>query len=104
MKILPHQETTSTFLSNSRFAGDFSGMGSGKTLTALTAVRKVRARHTRSSVLTIIVLPPIAIPMWIDEYERVVGGEAHWLKTGKAPIPEGAECIVMSYAIAVAMS
>lgn len=102
MKILPHQETTSDFLSTTRFGGDFSGMGSGKTLTALTAVQKVRKIRTRQNVLSIIILPPIAIPMWIEEYERVVGGKAHWIKKGTTPIPLDAECIVMSYTIAVA--
>ena len=40
-QLLPHQIEDAEFLASKSFAGNFSGMGSGKTLTALQAIRLV---------------------------------------------------------------
>jgi SWI/SNF-related matrix-associated actin-dependent regulator 1 of chromatin subfamily A len=61
--LLPHQLEDAQFLASRKFAGNFSGMGSGKTLTALEAFRIV-ADDARP---LIIVGPPISLSMWRDE-------------------------------------
>ena len=62
-ELFPHQKTMSDFLSGtSGVKGCFAGMGTGKTLTALEAARKVREAYRDVAVL--IVAPPIALRMW----------------------------------------
>ena len=41
-ELLPHQIEDAEFLASKAFAGNFSGMGSGKTLTALEAFNKAK--------------------------------------------------------------
>jgi SNF2 family DNA or RNA helicase len=95
MQLLPHQIEDAAFLASRRFAGCFSGMGSGKTLTALEAFRNSDA--TRA----LIIAPPIALRMWSREAERHCGVEAQILKTGKTKIAD-AQVVVCSYQIATA--
>ena len=64
--LLPHQIEDAQFLAARRFAGNFSGMGSGKTLTALEAFRLVRELVTDQ---VIIIGPPISLRMWQSEFE-----------------------------------
>lgn len=103
--LLPHQIEDARFLASKSFAGNFSGMGSGKTLTALEAVRLVaplgnpiRQDGSRTQV-TIIICPPIAMNMWHREFEEYVRKAAQIVKTGTAPLAQVA-CYIMSYAIA----
>ncbi|MDB4725912.1 DEAD/DEAH box helicase [bacterium] len=98
-KLLPHQAEDAAFLSSKRIAGCFSGMGSGKTLTALEAVKRVARNSIRSKVTTIIIGPPISLHMWALEFAHFVGGDALIVKTGKC-ILEPASAYVMSYEIA----
>ena len=93
--LLPHQTEDAAFLAARRFAGNFSGMGSGKTLSALAAVGLVMP------AVTIVVCPPIAMDMWKREAEDFLSVEAQILKTGKTRIDLSMRTVlIMSYAIA----
>lgn len=95
--LLPHQIEDAAFLSSRKFAGCFSGMGSGKTLTALEAVRLVK---TEDGPCTLIVAPPIALRMWASEFERHVGGTAQIIRSGKTKIDPLALAVITTYQIA----
>ena len=99
MKILlPHQIADSEFLAARRFAGNFSGMGSGKTLSALEAFRLVRELVTDQ---VIIIGPPISLRMWQSEFEEFFPYEtAQLVKTGKTKIDGAATALILSYEIA----
>lgn len=94
MKLLPHQIEDAAFLASRRFAGCFSGMGSGKTRTALEAARLVGADPL------VVVAPPIALRMWCREAEDHLGATSQILKTGSTKIDPAARILVMSYEIA----
>ena len=96
--LLPHQIEDAQFLAASPgVKGCFSGMGSGKTLTALEAVRLL---DDKSHFRTIIVGPPISLFMWKEEFEEYLGISAQILKTGKTPINLSSHALIMSYEIA----
>ena len=96
--LLPHQVEDAQFLAARRFAGNFSGMGSGKTLSALEAFRLVRELVTDQ---VIIVGPPISLRMWQAEFEAFFPGDkAQLVKTGKTQLDGSATALVMSYEIA----
>lgn len=94
MKLLPHQIEDAAFLAARKFAGCFSGMGSGKTRTALEAARLVGADPL------VVVAPPIALRMWCREAEDHLGATSQILKTGATKIDPAARILVMSYEIA----
>ena len=97
--LLPHQIEDAQFLAASPgVKGCFSGMGSGKTLTALEAVDLATQDDDETHV--IIVGPPISLFMWKEEFEEHLGLDAQILKTGKTPIDPLAGAWVMSYEIA----
>ena len=97
-QLLPHQIEDAKFLASKSFAGNFSGMGSGKTLTALEAFRLARELVTDQ---VIIVGPPISLRMWASEFEAFFPGDkAQLVKTGKTKIDGSASALVMSYEIA----
>ena len=97
-QLLPHQIEDAQFLAARRFAGNFSGMGSGKTLTALEAFRLARELVTDQ---VIIVGPPISLRMWASEFEAFCPGDtAQLVKTGKTQLDGSASALVMSYEIA----
>ena len=92
--LFPHQERGVAFLtSGTGTKGLFFGMGTGKTLTALYAAKKLPGKNI------LIIAPPIALPMWLDETKAHLGVEAKILKTGKTA-PGSAQALVVSYAIA----
>jgi SWI/SNF-related matrix-associated actin-dependent regulator 1 of chromatin subfamily A len=96
--LLPHQIADSEFLAARRFAGNFSGMGSGKTLSALEAFRLVRELVTDQ---VIIIGPPISLRMWQSEFEEFFPHDtAQLVKTGKTQIDGAATALIMSYEIA----
>jgi SWI/SNF-related matrix-associated actin-dependent regulator 1 of chromatin subfamily A len=96
--LLPHQIADSEFLAARRFAGNFSGMGSGKTLSALEAFRLVRELVTDQ---VIIIGPPISLRMWQSEFEEFFPHDtAQLVKTGKTKIDGAATALIMSYEIA----
>ena len=94
MILLPHQIEDAAFLASRPFAGCFSGMGSGKTRTALEAARLVAADPL------VVVAPPIALRMWAREAEDHLGATAQIVKTGATKIDPAARILVMSYEIA----
>jgi hypothetical protein len=96
--LLPHQIEDAAFLAGKKFAGCFSGMGSGKTLTALEAFRRVRELATDQ---VIIVGPPISLHMWQAEFEEFFPGDkAQIVKSGRTKIDGSASAIICSWAIA----
>lgn len=100
--LYPHQIQGSAFLASKAFAGLFAGMGTGKTLTSLDAVRSVWAAEGALRVL--IVAPPIALPMWQREAASYLGlpeGVAQILKSGTAKLGVSAQIVVTSYQLAV---
>lgn len=97
MKLLPHQIDDAAFLAAKPFAGCFSGMGSGKTLTALEAARLVACSRV------LVIAPPIALRMWAGEGGRHLGMVPAILKSGKTVIGD-ASMAVCSYQIATARS
>ena len=90
---LPHQIEDAQFLADRKFAGCFSGMGSGKTITALEAVRLCNKPRV------VIVAPPIALAMWAETFADQLGGSAQILSTGKTKIQD-TDAVVCSYEIA----
>jgi SNF2 family DNA or RNA helicase len=99
-KLLPHQIEDAQFLASKKFAGCFSGMGSGKTLTALEACKAVFSTGHTGPNAAIIIGPPISLFMWKEEFEAHLGRSAQIIKTGKTPIDHNADAWVMSYEIA----
>ena len=112
-QLLPHQTEDSKFLASQKFSGCFSGMGSGKTLTALEAVRRVACRHHLPSAHAVIIVgPPISLSMWKAEFEEFFSfaslfntgelkdGAAQILKRGKDKIDPDVSALIMSYEIA----
>ena len=101
-ELFPHQTRGAAFLSNScGTKGLFFGMGTGKTVTALEGVAQVRAVRRR----VLIIAPPIALPMWLNEAQQYLGvwsNVSAILTTGKTSIKEGHRVLVVSYAIAAA--
>ena len=92
--LLPHQIEDARFLASRKVAGNFSGMGSGKTLTALAGGRLVSAERT------IVVAPPIALAMWAHEAENEVGLSTQIITAGKTKIDTDVDIIITSYALA----
>lgn len=96
--LLPHQIEDSAFLARTLFAGNFSGMGSGKTLSSLDAIKKVVVFDTQR---VIIVGPPISLQMWADEFEAYFPGSKPLIvKTGTQKLATTADALIMSYDIA----
>ena len=96
-QLLPHQIEDAQFLASKKFAGCFSGMGSGKTLTALEAVKLI---DPITQFRTIIIGPPISLHMWAEEFKAHTGEDAVIIKTGKQAICPMDAALVMSYEIA----
>jgi SNF2 family DNA or RNA helicase len=98
--LLPHQIEDARFLASKKFAGCFSGMGSGKTLTALEAAKHAFTTAHTGPNAAIIVGPPISLFMWKEEFEQHLGKRAQLLATGKTVIDPNADAWIMSYEIA----
>jgi SNF2 family DNA or RNA helicase len=97
---LPHQIEDAEFLSDQAVAGNFSGMGSGKTLTGLEAIKR---RDPNLIHRHYIIGPPISLPMWgeeIAEYFNIGASDILYLKTGMTVMDTNAAFIIMSYTIA----
>lgn len=93
MKLFDYQVEDAQFLATRKFAGLFSGMGTGKTRIALEACVMVEAKKI------LIIGPPISLPMWQVEIKDHLGVDALILKTGKTPI-NNADVLICSYTIA----
>lgn len=93
MQLMPHQIEDAQFLADRQIAGCFNSMGTGKSLTALEAVKLVGATSV------VIIAPPIALPMWRDVSSDWLGLDASIISTGATPLPLSG-VIVLSYVIA----
>ena len=96
-QLLPHQIEDAKFLASRKgVTGNFSGMGSGKTLTALAAIEIIG-----SSKPVIVIGPPISLRMWEQEIIEFFGDTTVVLqvKTGKSKLTP-ANVYVVSYEIA----
>ena len=100
--LLPHQISDAAFLASKSFAGNFSGMGSGKTLSAIAALQKVHPlvnTQTGITSINIIIAPPIALGMWAAELKDA-GFLPCILRTSKKKPEPAASVLLMSYDIA----
>jgi SNF2 family DNA or RNA helicase len=98
MELMQHQIDDAAFLASKKFAGNFSGMGSGKTLTALEAIKLLNLNRNQR---VLIVAPPIALHMWQEEYERHLGKKAVIVrKRDGTGVEQEAQALIMSYDIA----
>ena len=90
---LPTQVEDADFLVRQRRACLFSEPGTGKTLTALEAWKKVGGR-------LVVVAPPIALGMWAKNIATHCGVNVQRIKSSKDKIDAAAEAYVMSYSMA----
>ena len=95
MKLLPHQEIDAALIAAGDDLPNFSGAGTGKTLTTLEAIKLARFNGG------LIIAPSIALPMWKEEIENYLGATARILKTGQSPFG-GEDFLIASYGIAAA--
>jgi SNF2 family DNA or RNA helicase len=74
-KLLPHQEQTVSLLLSKKCIGDFSTMGTGKSLSALAAIIKTKEK-------AVIVCPPFLVENWLNEIKKhtTLIGSPHFLK------------------------
>ena len=93
-KLFPHQIEDSDAMCASEHLPNWSGMGTGKTVTTLEAVSK------RGYNRGVVVAPPVALPMWVAEIEGHLGATASILKTGASLPSKGTDFHVVSYGIA----
>lgn len=97
--LLPHQLEDAQFLASRKFAGNFSGMGSGKTLTALEAARILNVVEAPQS--TIIIGPPISLHMWSEEFKEFFPGSATQIvKASSDKLSPKVDAYILSYTIA----
>lgn len=90
---LPTQVADADFLVRRKRACLFSEPGTGKTLTALEAWKKVGGR-------LVVVAPPIALRMWQTTIADHCGVNVQRIKTGKDKIDPSADAYVLSYSLA----
>ena len=102
MKLLPHQIIGRDYLAGRQgtTSGLFDKMGTGKTFTAQSAALLVEEMINAVPGI-IIIVPPIAMNMWVETTMNVTGFHTQLLKTGTTEINEDAAVLVVSYAIAV---
>jgi SNF2 family DNA or RNA helicase len=74
-KLLPHQEQTVSLLLSKKCIGDFSTMGTGKSLSALAAIIQTKEK-------AVIVCPPFLVENWLNEIKKhtTLRGSPHFLK------------------------
>ena len=74
-KLLPHQEETVSLLLAKKCIGDFSTMGTGKSLSALASI-------IRTGEKAVIVCPPFLVENWLNEIKKhtTLRGSPHFLK------------------------
>ena len=74
-KLLPHQEETVSLLLAKKCIGDFSTMGTGKSLSALASI-------IRTGEKAVIVCPPFLVENWLNEIKKhtTLKGSPHFLK------------------------
>jgi SNF2 family DNA or RNA helicase len=65
---LPHQKETAEFILTKKFIGDFSEMGTGKSLSALLAFCHMKTLDTFATML--VVCPPGLVNNWLAEVKK----------------------------------
>jgi SNF2 family DNA or RNA helicase len=79
-QLLPHQVQTVDFLMQKKCIGDFSTMGTGKSLSALASI-------IRSKEKAVIVCPPFLVENWLNEISKhtTLIGSPHFLRYSDVP-------------------
>ena len=74
-KLLPHQEQTVSLLLSKKCIGDWSTMGTGKSLSALASIISTKEK-------AVIVCPPFLVENWLNEISKhtTLKGSPHFLK------------------------
>lgn len=74
-KLLPHQEQTVSLLLSKKCIGDWSTMGTGKSLSALASIIATKEK-------AVIVCPPFLVENWLNEIKKhtTLRGSPHFLK------------------------
>jgi SNF2 family DNA or RNA helicase len=74
-KLLSHQEQTVSLLLSKKCIGDFSTMGTGKSLSALASIIATKEK-------AVIVCPPFLVENWLNEIKKhtTLKGSPHFLK------------------------
>ena len=108
--LLRHQREDADFLASKSFAANWSGMGSGKTLTALQACRQIFKQEDTQPELrrgpydfllhVIIIGPPISLHMWEEEVYNHLNIPAQIIRSAKEYFSSAPGALIMSYDIA----
>ena len=96
MKLLPEQIEDAARMANSADLPNFSKAGTGKTYTALEAFRLT------GSSRAVVLCPKIALTMWGEEAEKMLGATAQVIRSSKTLI-SNADVVVTTYDIAASM-
>jgi len=97
MKLLDTQVEDAAKMASSQDLPNFSKAGTGKTHTALEAVKLLGGPRT------LIHCPKIALAMWAEEAATHLGAEVAVIKSSTQRIPYSADVVVMTYDIAAKM-
>ena len=104
VQLLQHQVEDAKFLaSKPGVRGLFSGMGSGKTLTAIEAlaqVRHVNEQYDGFGGDVVVIAPPITLKMWAEEIYEHTGLPTQIIRKGSDKIDADADVIILSYDLA----
>ena len=104
VQLLQHQVEDAKFLSSKPgVRGLFSGMGSGKTLTAIEAlaqVRHVNEQYDGDGGRAVVIAPPITLKMWAEEIYEHTGLPTQIIRKGSDEIDADADVIILSYDLA----
>lgn len=92
--LLPHQLEDSEKMVKGGNALNWSGMGTGKTLTSLNAFRVGGFERG------LVIAPPIALPMWVETITEFTGMSAVMLTSGRTPIIGEPDFVVTTYSLA----
>ena len=101
-----HQKEDARKLQRQQAHACFSAVGTGKTLTALHAIKLDQMKsktgpHDHGP--TLIVCPPIAGSMWLEEAVDYLGGKAHLVRSSDEPLQEDTDIVITSYNLASMM-
>ena len=93
--LLPTQIEDVDRIANGEDIPNFSLPGTGKTLTTIGAINKLRL-HTG-----VVVCPSVATSMWVETLEGELGASVQWLKNRGTTVDRNADFWVMSYGVVV---
>jgi SNF2 family DNA or RNA helicase len=61
--LLPHQLLTVDFILSKKYCGDFSALGTGKSLSSIAAIKKIGKK-------AVVVTPPYLVSNWCNEFSK----------------------------------